>query len=375
MHFITTAQNQVDLKRLTRDELVAYTISIGQPKYRASQVFDWLFKHGVRSFDEMQNLPKAFRDTLSEKAHIRNLVHVQTQKSRDGTEKTAYALPSGRLIETVIIPDYDRGENGRKSSVPKRVTVCVSSQVGCAMACSFCATGKMGFHENLSACDIYDQVRLSNDRSLEQFGRPVSNVVFMGMGEPLLNYDEVVKAVALLTDDRLLNLSAKRITISTVGLASRIIDLADAAVPANLAVSLHAPTEEKRSSIMPVNRKRKTDLAALREAIVYYANKTGKRVTYEYCMFAGFNDSAADAARLAEVANWANSKINLIMYNSVSGLDFERTSEENLNRFVKVLVDKGALVTVRRSRGQDIAAACGQLATAHEKQPDAAGID
>jgi 23S rRNA (adenine2503-C2)-methyltransferase len=225
----------------------------------------------------------------------------------------------------------------------------------------------MGFHENLAASDIFDQVRLTNERSLERFGRGVSNVVFMGMGEPLLNYDEVVKAVRLLTDDRLLNLSSKRITISTVGLAPRIVELADEDVPANLAVSLHAPTDEKRSSIMPVNRRRKTDLTALKEAIRYYAKVTGKIVTYEYCMFADFNDSLEDAANLASVAAWAPSKVNLIMYNQVDGMEFKRTTEEKLNQFVKTLVDHGIRVTVRRSRGQDIAAACGQLATANQQ--------
>ncbi|MEZ4695753.1 MAG: 23S rRNA (adenine(2503)-C(2))-methyltransferase RlmN [Rhodothermales bacterium] len=354
-------ENLIDLKRLRAEELEALALSLGESAYRGRQLFDWLFRQGATSFEQMGNLPIAFRESLRRQSSIRTISLTTRQASRDRTEKSVYVLPSGKAFETVIIPDFADG--GTSSNEPaRRVTVCVSSQVGCAMACSFCATGRMGFIENLSASDIYDQVFHANARSLELFGREVSNVVFMGMGEPLLNFDEVVRSVELLTSPRLLNLSSRRITISTVGIAGRIRDLADSNVQANLAVSLHAPTDPKRSSIMPVNRKRRTDLSALREALEYYAQHSERLVTYEYCMFAGFNDSIDDAINLAEVARWVPSKVNLIMYNEVPGLDFRRTTESTLNAFVRALVDSGVTVTVRRSRGQDIAAACGQLA-------------
>lgn len=256
----------------------------------------------------------------------------------------------------MLIPDFD--EEGD----PRRLTVCVSSQVGCAMACSFCATGQMGFQQNLTSGEIFDQVWRMNALAQEQYGRGISNIVFMGMGEPLLNYDNVLRAIAALTSPDGMGLSPKRITVSTVGLARRIRQLADDGTKFNLAISLHAPSDEKRSSIMPVNRAASTDLTALKDAVQHYARQTGRGVTYEYCMFSGFNDSEDDARRLADVAAWAPSKVNLIMYNPVSGLGFAPTPEPKLNRFIRILVERGITVTVRRSRGQDIDAACGQLA-------------
>jgi 23S rRNA (adenine2503-C2)-methyltransferase len=232
------------------------------------------------------------------------------------------------------------------------------------MGCTFCATGRMGFHQDLTASEIADQVIAMNRLSLNTFSRPVTNVVYMGMGEPMLNFQAVLDSVSLLSDARVLGLSPKRITISTVGLAARIRNLADANLGVNLAISLHAPDDTKRSSIMPINRKAKTDLRALRQSVVYYHKMTGAPITYEYCMFDGFNDTDQDAAHLAAVTRWAPSKVNLIMYNQVDGTGFRRTHDERLNAFIALLVGKGVRVTVRRSRGQDIAAACGQLAVA-----------
>lgn len=352
----STPQSSVDLFNLGREELEQLAQDFGEPRYRGRQLFKWIYGKGARSFDEMTDLPKQFRDRLAEAVVLRRLSPDHLARSKDGTVKALFSLPSGRQFETVLIPDLhpDRSAN--------RLTVCVSSQVGCAMGCAFCATGTMGFQENLSAGDIFDQARYMNDVALETYGRGLTNVVFMGMGEPLLNYDQVLKSLALLTDSDGLGLSPRRITVSTVGLARRIRNLANDDPGVNLAVSLHAPSDEKRSSIMPVNRAAATDLTALREAIQYYHTQTGRRITYEYCMFDRFNDTIEDARQLVDVSRWAPSKVNLIMYNPVEGLEFRRSSDARLDAFIQVLVGAGVTVTVRRSRGQDIDAACGQLA-------------
>ena len=347
---------QVDLKAMGPNDLTAFVEAMGQPSYRGQQLFNWIYGKGVDDFRAMSSLPKAFRQELTDVATVSRIEAKQVQQAQDQTIKALYALPSGREIETVLIPDIDaRGE-------ARRLTVCVSSQVGCAMGCHFCATGLMGFRENLAAGHIFDQVWAMNELAHEHFGQPISNIVYMGMGEPLLNYDNVLKSVAIVTHEKSLHLSPRRITVSTVGLARRIRDLADDGVRFNLAVSLHAPTNETRSSIMPVNTSEKTSLPALKEAIQHYAEKTGREVTYEYCLFKGVNDSTEDARRLAHITRWAPSKVNIIMYNPVQGLHFERTSEEQLDRFIQALVAEGVTVTVRRSRGDDIDAACGQLA-------------
>lgn len=350
------ATSRTNLKALHRAELEAFAQAHGQPAYRGRQLFQWLFGKGATTFAEMTNLPKAFRATLEEVAQIESIACTQLQTATDQTAKGLFQLSSGRHIESVLIPDIEPNGDAR------RLTVCVSSQVGCAMGCTFCATGLMGFQQNLTAGEIFDQVWFMNTLALERFGKPISNIVFMGMGEPLLNYDNVLRSIDLLTDAEGLGLSPRRITVSTVGLARRIKQLADDNPRVNLAVSLHAPTDAQRSAIMPVNRAAATDLTALKEAIQYYTNTTGRLVTYEYCMFTGVNDGVDDARHLAEVVGWAPSKVNLIMYNPVEGLGFSRTPEAQLHRFIKTLVAAGVTVTVRRSRGQDIDAACGQLA-------------
>jgi 23S rRNA (adenine2503-C2)-methyltransferase len=347
---------RVDIKSLTPTELEQFAVEAGFDAFRGRQLHEWMFRHHARSFDEMVNLPSRFRRFLESTAELRLITERERHNSEDGTCKILFTLASGRSVETVLIPDFN--EDG----AARRVTVCVSSQVGCAMGCVFCATGRMGFHQDLTASEIADQVLAMNRIAEKTYGRRVTNIVYMGMGEPLLNYDSVVKSVELLRDQRILGVSARRITLSTVGIAGRIRDLADDNPGVKLAVSLHAPEDAKRSSIMPVNRKAKTDLVALRSAIRYYHAKTGQDVTYEYCMFSGFNDTDADAASLAGVTKWAPSKVNLIMYNAVAGTGFEQTDESTLNRFIARLVADGVRVTVRRSRGQDIAAACGQLA-------------
>jgi len=348
--------DRVRLKTMDRAELEAFVEELGQPAYRGRQLYNWLYAKGVTDFAAMSSLPKSFREELADVATAESFEVVRQAQSDDGTVKALFELPSGQQAEMVLIPDIDeRGE-------AQRLTVCVSSQVGCAMGCTFCATGQMGFRENIPAGAIYDQVWHMNEVAQERFGKPVSNVVFMGMGEPLLNYDGVLTSIDLLTDEDTLNLSVHRITVSTVGLARRIRDLADDGFRSHLAVSLHAPDNETRSDIMPINEAEKTSLPALETALKYYHEQTGRPVTYEYCLFHGVNDSVADARRLAEITRWVPSKVNIIMYNPVDGLHYERTPEDQLDAFVQALVAEGVTVTVRRSRGQDIDAACGQLA-------------
>ncbi|NNF58983.1 MAG: 23S rRNA (adenine(2503)-C(2))-methyltransferase RlmN [Rhodothermaceae bacterium] len=353
-----TATTRAALKTMDRAELEAFAQSLGEPAFRGRQLYTWLVEKGATTFEEMTTLPKALRERLSKIATLGTIEEVRRQTATDKTVKSLFRLPSGRHVEAVLIPDFDDDDRA------KRLTVCVSSQVGCAMGCHFCATGLMGFHENLTAGQILDQVRAMDTLARERFGRGITNVVYMGMGEPLQNYANVFKSTQFIRDG--FDLSPKRITVSTVGLARRIRQLADDDAPFGLAISLHAPTDPQRSAIMPVNRSEKTDLAALKDAVQHYHATTGKRVTYEYCMFADMNDSAADAKNLATVARWAPSKVNLIMYNPVEGTRFTSTDEARLNRFIRVLVDEGVRVTVRRSRGQDIDAACGQLAVQEE---------
>ena len=350
-----------DLRALGRDALVTFATGLGEPRFRGQQLWEWVHEKGAKDFAAMSNLPAAFRARLAETARVGTLVEAGRQESVDGTVKVLLRLPSGRHVEAVLIPDV------REDGTARRLTACVSSQVGCAMACSFCATGRMGFLENLTAGQIADQAHAMHALATERYGRGLTNVVYMGMGEPFQNYAAVVQSVALITEG--LGLAPRRVTVSTVGLARRIRDLADdqaeGRAPAfGLAVSLHAPTDAQRSAIMPVNRSEKTDLTALKDAVRHYHARTGRPVTYEYCMFAGANDQDADARALARVAAWAPSKVNLIMYNPVAGTGFGPSSEARLDAFIAVLVSKGVRVTVRRSRGQDIDAACGQLAVA-----------
>ncbi len=346
---------------MDRAELEGFVESLGAPRYRGRQLFRWLYGRGAPSFGEMTDLPRAFREQLEREAYIGGLRPVLERTSpSDGTVKALFELSTGRLIETVLIPDFEEAGDIR------RLTVCVSSQVGCQMGCTFCATGRMGFRQNLTAGEIYEQVWRMNETAQNRYGERITNVVFMGMGEPLLNYDAVMKSIRILSDPDGFGFSPRRVTVSTVGLARRIRQLADDGARFGLAVSLHAPTDEQRSRIMPINRAPSTDLTALRDAIGYFTRKTGERVTYEYVLFEGFNDSPEDARRLADVAHWAPSKVNLILFNPVEGLDYWRSPEERLNRFIRVLVENGVTVTVRRSRGQDIDAACGQLATREE---------
>ena len=356
-----------DLCSLDQDALVALATAMGQPAFRGRQLFKWVHEKGATSFEAMTDLPAAFRDRLAQEATLGTLAEVRRQQATDRTIKSLFRLPSGRHIEAVLIPDFH--DDGRA----RRLTVCVSSQVGCAMGCTFCATGLMGFQENLTAGQIAEQVHAMDRIAHEAFGRGVTNVVYMGMGEPMQNYAAVTDSLGLICDG--LGLSPKRITVSTVGLARRIRQLADDQAegrvpPAGLAISLHAPTDGQRSAIMPVNRSEKTDLAALGAAVRHYYARTGRPVTYEYCLFDGVNDAPEDARNLARIASWAPCKVNLIMYNPVEGTAFRSSGEERLEAFIAELVRRRVRVTVRRSRGQDIDAACGQLAVAEGRDAE-----
>ncbi|NBB75898.1 MAG: 23S rRNA (adenine(2503)-C(2))-methyltransferase RlmN [Bacteroidetes bacterium] len=352
----TTATEVEDLKNLNREQLSDFLENLGLQSYRADQVFQWLYQKGAATFEEMTNLSKDLRAQLPEIAEIKTIREFSRQESKDGTVKFLFELddPNQYKIEAVLIPDfYDDG-------TVNRLTVCVSSQVGCMFGCSFCATGKMGYFRNLTHGEIVDQVRMINDFAEERFGKKITNIVYMGMGEPLHNYHAVTESVRIITDPLGLEMAARRITISTVGLSKQIKQLADEDLGTNLAISLHAADDKKRNEIMPINES--LNLASLKEALTYYFRETHSPITYEYLLFNHFNDTMEDADKLAEIVRWVPSKVNIIMYNNVQGVELQRVNEERLNRFMKRLISKDVTATVRRSRGDDIDAGCGQLA-------------
>lgn len=339
-----------DIRKLSREELTALLIDLGEKKFRANQVWEWLWQKSAHSFEEMTNLSKALRQSLTEQFTINAIVKDKVQRSLDGTIKTRFRLHDGHLIESVLIP------------VPedRRFTVCVSSQVGCSLTCKFCATGQMKRVRNLDAAEIYDQVVMVNRQSQETFGHPLTNIVYMGMGEPLLAYKNVLESVEKITSPEGLCMSPKRITVSTAGIAKMIKKLADDQVKFNLALSLHAATDDKRNEIMPINEQNNLD--ALMEALIYFYKNTRGRISYEYITFQNFNDSIEDAKALVKLCQQFPVRINIIEYNPIEGVSFHKSSADQIDRFAKYLTDHNVTVTVRRSRGKDIDAACGQLA-------------
>ncbi len=345
-----------DLKQLSTDELEAFVAEMDLQSFRADQIYQWLYQKGARSFEEMTNLSKDLRARLQDIATISRIDPVRQVESKDGTVKFLFQLPDEEeyKIESVLIPDfYDDG-------VANRLTVCVSSQVGCVFGCSFCATGKMGFFRSLSHGEIVDQVQYINDFCEHRYGKKITNIVYMGMGEPLHNYEAVTESAKIITNEHSIDLSPKRITVSTVGLAKQIKQLADERQPFNLAISLHAANDEKRDEIMPINNS--MGLGELKEALQYYYAMLHRPVTYEYLLFDGFNDHLQDARELADIVKWIPSKVNIIMYNDVAGVELKRAREERLDAFMKELIKHDVRATVRRSRGDDIDAGCGQLA-------------
>lgn len=339
-----------DIRRLSLQELESLAKELGQPRFRARQIHSWLWTKRARSFDEMTDLPKGFRQTLRERFALRPIEIDKVQRSIDGTIKTRFRLYDGHLIESVLIPAPE----------DKRFTVCVSSQVGCSLTCKFCATGQMKRVRNLEPGEIFDQFWLVNQQALEHFGHPLTNIVYMGMGEPLLAYRNVWRSIELITDPKGLNFSPRRITVSTAGIAKMIRQLADDGARFNLALSLHAADDEKRNQIMPINEQ--NNLAVLMDALEYFWRRTRNRISYEYIAFAGFNDQPEDADRLARLCRRFPVRVNIIEYNPVAGVSFTKSPEDQIDAFARRLRKHGVMVTVRRSRGKDIDAACGQLA-------------
>jgi 23S rRNA (adenine2503-C2)-methyltransferase len=339
-----------DIRTYSITELRTLFAERGEPAFRAKQVHEWLWKKSAHTFEAMTNLPQSTRLFLKENFEIRAIAADKVQNSLDGTIKTRFRLHDDHKIESVLIP------------VPSdnRFTVCVSSQVGCSLTCKFCATGQMKRIRNLDAAEIYDQVVLVNQQSLEKYGHPLTNVVYMGMGEPLLAYKNVMESIEKLTSPEGLNMSPKRITVSTAGIAKMIRQLADDDVKFNLALSLHAADDTKRNEIMPINEQNNLD--TLMDAIEYFYKKTQAKISYEYIAFQNFNDGREDAHNLVKLCQRFPVKVNIIEYNPIEGFDFIKAEEHKIDVFAQILRRHDVMVTVRKSRGKDIDAACGQLA-------------
>jgi 23S rRNA (adenine2503-C2)-methyltransferase len=337
-----------DIRSQSFEEIETWFLSNGHPRFRAKQVYEWLWQKSATDFEHMTNLSKELRKSLNEAFFLKGLEIADLQKSSDRTIKSAFRMYDGSVVEGVLIP------------TASRMTACISSQIGCSLTCKFCATGKLKLLRNLDAGEIVDQVVAIRNMSESEYGIPLSNIVYMGMGEPLLNYKNVLRSIDRITSPDGLGMSPQRITVSTAGIAKMIRQLGDDKVRFNLALSLHAANEEKRSKIMPINES--NSLEALAEALQYFCDKTGTRPTLEYIIFKDFNDSLQDAKDLEAFVRRVPSKVNIIEYNPIDDGEFKRATDENLNRFTAYLESKGVIVNVRRSRGRDIDAACGQLA-------------
>ncbi|HZX72932.1 MAG TPA: 23S rRNA (adenine(2503)-C(2))-methyltransferase RlmN, partial [Cyclobacteriaceae bacterium] len=337
-----------DIRKLTLDELKEFFISKGDKAFRATQVHEWLWMKSAKSFEQMTNLSLPTRELLKEYFVINHIKVDNMQRSADGTIKNAVTLHDGLIVESVLIP------------TEKRITACVSSQVGCSLACKFCATARLKRMRNLSPDEIYDQVAAIKEQAEQFFGRPLTNIVFMGMGEPLLNYANVTAAIEKITSQKGLNIATKRITVSTVGVAKMIVKMADDGVKFNLAVSLHSAINETRSSIMPINDT--NSLEELADALRYWYDKTKRKVTYEYVVWKGINDKEKDAQALLKFCKVIPSKVNLIEYNPIDDGEFQQASQDTINMYIDLLERHGITARVRKSRGKDIDAACGQLA-------------
>ena len=323
-------------------------MGLGEKAFRAKQIEEWLWTKGAASFEEMSNLSKGFRERLDAAFELSRIEVADQQFSSDGTIKCAFDVRAGQVVEGVLIP------------TSKRMTACISSQAGCSLACKFCATGRLKLLKNLSAGEIYDQVEMIRGMAQEQYNQGLTNIVYMGMGEPLLNYRSVLESVERICGDPGLGMSPKRITVSTAGIAKAIRRLGDDQVRFNLALSLHAANDEKRNRIMAINES--NNLEALAEALQYFHEKTGTRVTFEYIIFRDFNDQLEDAQELANFCAFVPCKVNVIEYNPIDGGEFQQAEPERVNAFVGLLESRNIIVNVRRSRGKDIDAACGQLA-------------
>jgi 23S rRNA (adenine2503-C2)-methyltransferase len=355
--------NKKNLKELDLPELQNFVEELGEKKYRAAQLYGWLYGKAAQSFDEMTDISKEFRNVLASVASISNLQLVTKSISEDGTIKFLFCLEDGLAIESVLIPPAKK-----KSEEDKRLTLCISTQVGCPLDCKFCATGAMGFVRNLTSGEIIDQVIQVQRKSTKR----ITNLVYMGMGEPLLNYENVMKSIDIINDGRGLNIGARHITISTAGLADKIRKLADEKRPVKLALSLHSLDNEKRAKLMPITKKFPVD--TIIEALDYYYQKKRSRPTFEYILFDGFNDTPADIKAFAKLSKRIPCKVNLIPFHSISfihpsgvGASLKPTPAQHIEEFAKALREADITVMVRSSFGQDIQAACGQLAVIESK--------
>lgn len=337
-----------DIRALTKEQLQEFFVAQGDKSFRGSQVYEWLWNKSAHSFEDMTNISKATRQMMEDNFVINHIRVDQMQRSSDGTIKNAVRLHDDLTVESVLIP------------TKKRTTACVSSQVGCSLDCKFCATATLKRMRNLNPDEIYDQVVAIDNESRLYFDKPLSNIVFMGMGEPLMNYNNVMKAIEKITSKEGLGMSSKRITISTSGVPKMIRKLADDETKVKLAVSLHSAIDEIRTSIMPFNAT--FTLADLQEALEYWYEKTKSRITYEYIVWEGINDTRKDAEALVQFCKYVPCKVNLIEYNPIDDGVFQQASSDATNMYESMLERNGITVTVRRSRGKDIDAACGQLA-------------
>ncbi|WP_431158968.1 23S rRNA (adenine(2503)-C(2))-methyltransferase RlmN [Winogradskyella poriferorum] len=337
-----------DIRALTKEQLREFFVKQGDKAYRGNQVYEWLWQKSAHSFEDMTNISLKTRDLLKANFVINHIKVDQMQRSSDGTIKNAVRLHDDLIVESVLIP------------TPTRTTACVSSQVGCSLDCKFCATARLKRMRNLNPDEIYDQVVAIDNESRLYYNRPLSNIVFMGMGEPLMNYNNVLKAIDKITSPEGLGMSPKRIVVSTSGVPKMIRKMADEDVKFKLAVSLHSAIDEVRTSIMPFNAT--FPLKDLREALQYWYSKTKNRITYEYVVWDGINDKRKDVDALVEFCKFAPSKVNLIEYNPIDDGEFQQADSKAIDMYVKVLEANNITVTVRRSRGKDIDAACGQLA-------------
>jgi len=336
-----------DIRNLNLDEILKFCATHKLPDFRGRQIWEWLWKKRATSFEELTSLSKEVRKLLNTYFIIAPIKIHKTERSADSTIKYSFVLHDNFLVEGVLIPSKNR------------LTACISSQVGCSLDCNFCATGTLKLKRNLTAAEIYDQVFILNQEGILNFGKKLSNIVYMGMGEPLLNYKAVLNSINLITTNQGLSMSPKRITVSTAGISKMIKKLADDNVKFNLAISLHAASDEKRDSLMPINKR--INIEILSDAINYFYEKTGTRITYEYILFNGINDSIDDARKLVALAKDTPCKINLIEYNTIDGIDYEKSSKKTTENFISYLEDKKIIVNLRKSKGDDIAAACGQL--------------
>ncbi|MCB0699707.1 MAG: 23S rRNA (adenine(2503)-C(2))-methyltransferase RlmN [Chitinophagales bacterium] len=348
-----------NIRHLTKAEIEALMKEWDEPKFRAQQIWEWLWQKFASSIDDMSNLSKKLRERLKEEYHIPKVKVDHSQFSSDGTIKNRLKLHDGHYIESVLIP------------TEKRITVCVSSQVGCSLACKFCATGFLPRERNVDFDEIVDEVVLANEQAMEHYGRGLTNIVFMGMGEPLLNYKHVLESINMITSPDGLGMSPRRITVSTAGIAKMIRKLGDDQVRFKLALSLHAADDVKRDEIMAINET--NNLAELEDALNYFYTMTKNEITFEYILFSNFNDSYADADNLVKIYRRVPADlVNIIEYNPIQQADFSKPDEDRTDAFMRYLESKKVNARLRRSRGKDIDAACGQLANIDHKEKQGA---